>query len=121
VADKTIFPVDLPQIIKDMKAEIAESKDYETVDVIERRQYDLNFDTALSITEVYGLRKAIADTYVVERQNQVTQELWVSVIKSAKHNKQSYIIMMVIPSRDKNFYQWAVSTRAYENILKTLR
>jgi hypothetical protein len=119
--DKTVYPIDIAQIVNDMKDKLVSEKKFETANVIERRDYDLNFDTTLSLTEVYALRKKKADTYVIERQNEATRELWLSVIKSDKFNKQNYILAMNIPSRDKNFYQWAVSVEAYETVLETLR
>jgi|GEM_PF-1660391 len=119
--DQTIYPVDLPHIIDDIKMTLLKNGIYETSKLIERVEVPLAFETNLNITEVYAIRKSNSDDYLFDQEKRITHELWLSVIKSNKDNKQQYVVGMLIPSRDVNFKQWALGSYAYKSMVNSLK
>jgi len=44
-----------------------------------------------------------------------------TIIKTPKTNEKAYILSMIAPSRDIDFYNWAVAKEAYELMVNTIR
>jgi len=118
--DKTIYPVDIPAKIKDIKNKISELG-YSSDNVLERHSYDLEYETDIAVTEVYPLRRKKSDVFMNDKQNPISNELWVTMIKTPKTDGKNYILFMIAPSRDIDFYNWAVAKEAYELMVKTVR
>jgi hypothetical protein len=74
----------------------------------------------LQVTEVYPLRKKLTD-YVTHREAPVSKEFWVTVVKGTDESGKSYILSMVLPSRDKDLDNWALGTKAYELMIESIR
>jgi len=121
IVDKAIYPINLGQQIKGKKQELID-KNVTTGDILERHKYDnLEFDTDIAVTEVYPLRRKKSDVFINDNENQVINEFWMTIIKTPKGHNKNYILSMTAPSRDIDFYNWAITKRAYELMVETVR
>jgi hypothetical protein len=118
--DKKIYPIDLPSILNSRKNKISDEGFVFDL-VMERKKFDLNFDTMMQVTEVYPLRKKTADDFVAFDKNPITREFWLTVIRTPKDVGKNYIISMTAPSRDTDMHKWALATKAYERMIESLR
>lgn len=118
--DQSIYSVSLPDIIRDRIKKISDLG-LATDKILESKKFNLTIPATLNITEVYPLRKKQSDIYVSEKQRDVASELWLTIIKMPEKSGKSYIVSMVVPSRDKNFYQWAIASQAYKTIIQSIR
>lgn len=118
--DQSIYETDLPSLIRQTQQKIDDSG-YMRGDVIERHEYSLNMPVSMQLTEVYPLSKKQQDVFVSDSKNEVTRELWLTVIQAPEYNGRNYLISMVTPSRSINLYDWAISVKAYETIIESIR
>ena len=118
--DQSIYETNLPSLIRQRQKKI-DDEGFAAGDVMERHNYDLNVPAAMQITEVYPLRKQEQEVFVNEEQNPVTKEFWLTVIQTPKDNGKNYVLSMIAPSRTLNLYEWAISVKAYETIIESIR
>ncbi|NQZ14326.1 MAG: hypothetical protein HRT94_05840 [Alphaproteobacteria bacterium] len=84
--------------------------DYTLGNFIEKREMKYHDDMAFGATEVYEL--------VSERSTKVDYELWVSVMYGDDYY---YIVSLLTPTRESNFYKWARNTEAYKYVIASVR
>jgi hypothetical protein len=118
--DKKIYPVGLPDVIKERQSAIALLK-YEADNVLERPKLEVGFETLLNVTEVYPLRKKMSENYVAYGKNPIMREFWMTVIRTPKDNGKNYVFSMVMPPRGTNIEKWALSVATYRHMIESLR
>lgn len=118
--DKSIYPINLPRFVKNKK-EVIDEMGFIAAPMLERKKYDLNYKTILAITEIYPLRRKQSDIFVNDGESPISHEFWLTVIKTPKENGKNYVISMIAPSRDTNYYQWSLAAKAYELIVENVR
>ncbi len=118
--DKTSYPTNLPDVVKARRSAI-EDNGYTIDPLMERRDITLTYQSDVNVTEVYPLRRKQSDIFVNDKENSVVQEFWMTAIKTPKDNGKNYIVTMLAPSRDIDFYQWALAVKSYEMMVQSLR
>jgi hypothetical protein len=114
--DPRIFVVDAPAYLRDLRATY-ENKGFVIGESIDSGKPDLNLPVTFSARDVYELRRK-GTQYDTDKVEPITDELWVAVFKSGN---KTYVAELFTPSRKQNIYQWAVNTRAFEIILKSIQ
>lgn len=117
--DKRDYPVDVPEILKEMRKTYTD-RGYDVSASVESFAPDLNIQTAFGVVDVYNLSRRVTN-YETDRLQPVTQELWVAVFRGTGPQAKTYIAEMLTPSRNQDLYQWAVNTRAFKIILKSIQ
>ena len=118
--DRTLYQVDVIEKIKNIQNKVSEMG-YSNDKILERINHDLKYDTDIAVTEVYPLRRKKSDVFMNDKQNPISNEFWMTIIKTPKTNEKAYILSMIAPSRDIDFYNWAVAKEAYELMVNTIR
>lgn len=118
--DDNIYPVNFSSIIKENKKMI-EDFGFVAQPMLERRDYQLNYETDLKITEVYPLKKKKSHVFIDDKDRAVSHEFWLTVIKTPEENGKNYILSMLLPSRNSNFYQWSIAAEAYRIMVESAR
>lgn len=84
--------------------------DYKLGKYLEKVKMAYSHDMNFGVTEVYELTPTVS--------TKLDYELWVSVMSSDDYY---YIISLLTPSRDKDFYKWARNVEAYKIVVNTMR
>jgi len=114
-----IYPTHIPNIINERKGNIL-AQGFLIGDVMERLSFDLGIESQLQVTEVYPLRKKLTD-YVTHREAPISHEFWITAIKGTEESGKSYIVSMMVPSRQDNLDNWALATKAYQEMIESIR
>ena len=118
--DQIIYPFNLPEIIQERMTQL-DKKGFVADPIMEQHTYELIFKETFQTTEVYPLRKKLSTVYVTEDKNPISKEFWLTVIKRPEEEGKNYVVSMIAPSRQINLSQWAISVKAYEEMIKSIR
>jgi hypothetical protein len=118
--DRTVYPIKLPMIIRE-KMRMLEDRNFEADPILERHQYDLSITYDRQITEVYPLRKSVQSIYLTEDKKPISHELWLTVIQNKAQGGKNFVISMIAPSRTTDLYNWAISHKAYKDMIESIR
>lgn len=77
---------------------------------LEKRDLKYHSDILFGATEVYSL--------LPDRTTKVDYELWVSVMYGDDYY---YILSLLTPTREADFYKWARNTEAFRHVVSTVR
>lgn len=117
---KKVFGVDVPAAIKAVR-KTYEDRMFVFGDTIENRKPELNLPASFSALNAYRLhvRKGQFDT---DTLGSATHELWIAVFKTKDDiRERTFIVELFTPSRQRDPYMWAVNTRAFEILLKSMQ
>ncbi len=83
---------------------------YELGKYMESPRMEYHDDMNFGVTQVYEMNS--------NASNMFNYELWVSVLEGAEY---IYVMSLLTPSRDEEFYTWARNVEAYRIVLKGMR
>ena len=122
--DHSTYDIDLPGIVKKARHNIENrgkngQQNFSIGDRIDSKSFvtDYKFDTQRS--EIYEVRP-VTSHYDTQEVNPVSHEFWLTLLVD-KAKSRVFIITLYTPDRDSDLYSWAVNSRAYERILKTIQ
>lgn len=84
--------------------------DYELSEFIGPVEVDYHEDINFGMVQAYKLKSTMV--------NLIDYELWVSVMENDKY---IYVISLLTPDRNEDFYTWARNKEAYRSVLETVR
>lgn len=96
-------------VIKNFRQDFSIQK-YEVGDFIESPEMEYHSDISYGTTQAYELNPT-AD-------NMIKYELWVSVLEGKDYY---YLVYLMTPSREEEFYKWARNIESYKLIVKSIR
>lgn len=85
-------------------------KDYELGEYIETPKMEYHDDMNFGVTEAYKMVSQVAHMF--------GYEFWISVLEGEEY---IYIITLLTPARDEDFFVWARNVEAYKLVLKGMR
>jgi len=117
--DQTSYAVDVPAEVAALRGRYA-AMGYTLEPAREQTKLALTLKTDLAMREVYDMRPRLSE-YETFRKADVTHELWVAFMRTTETPQKTILVELMTPSRDKDFYLWAVNTRAFDILLQSLR
>lgn len=110
------FEIDLMGLVKKLQESIL-AKGYTLDSKMGNRTLDLDHDFKVQRTEIYPLRPILTE-YEKGEKPPITHELWLSILVEPG---RAVVSTLLTPARGEDLYSWAVNSRAYEQILKTVQ
>lgn len=118
-ADLRKYPVDVPETLKTLRKQYEDSG-YIIGKTIEHKKPDLNLPVTFSALDIYEVERRTT-MYETDKKQPVTHELWIAVFQTKGLLPKTYVVEMFTPARMQDLYQWAINTRAFEIILKSIQ
>lgn len=97
------------EIIKEFRNNFS-IKRYNVEKFIEAPEMEYHQEMSFGMTQVYELKSKVP--------NMMEYELWVSVMEGEDYY---YLISLVTPARDEEFYKWARNIETYKLVVKSMR
>lgn len=96
-------------VIKNFRKNFAVNE-YKIDKFIGEPDFEYHKDISFGVTQVYELNPLVA--------NMISYELWVSVLEGEDY---IYMINLMSPSRDEDFYTWSRNVESYKLVVKSMR
>ncbi len=118
-ANRQFYPINIPDQIKAIRKKY-EERGFVIGERIESRKVALGFKASFNAVDVYRVSQ-IKTKYQTNEKPPQTDELWLGVFASAAPDHRVYIAELFTPMREHDLYAWALNTRAFELIVKTIK